>query len=258
MSSFMLRTIKKTKIHEAIVEQIEAAIAAGELKIGDKLPSERVLMEEFGVGRPAVREAILTLERNGLLRISNGERAVVSYPTTQKVLEGISSAVRVAVSREQGVRNFQDARKILEVALARHAARHASVEDIEAMRTALAENASAIGDTRRFAVTDVQFHSAIARSTGNPVLAGLYDALSGWLLDQRNVALQGSDVAAAACRFHELIFDAIERRDPDAAERLMEEHMDSVSSAYWAGVDAGKAEPRSQAGGRSDRGFNKE
>src|SRR4051812_18278793 len=99
-------------------------ILGGTLQPGDTLPSERQLMEMFGVGRPAVREALLSLEHAGILRLRGGSPAVVTRVTLHKVLSGLALPVRSFMSDPDGIRELQGARKIVECAIVRHAALH--------------------------------------------------------------------------------------------------------------------------------------
>src|SRR3954467_12376994 len=82
------------KIHEQIGRELEAMILGGTFQPGDTLPSERQLMETFGVGRPAVREALLSLERAGIVRLRSGSPAVVTRVSPHKVLSGLALPVR--------------------------------------------------------------------------------------------------------------------------------------------------------------------
>ena len=104
------KNIKRRKIHEDVAEQIENQIISGLIKKGSSLPPEQILMETFNVGRPAVREAILLLQRNGLVEISSTGRPVVTSPSASNVVEQLSSAARFLLSFKEGERSFQDAR----------------------------------------------------------------------------------------------------------------------------------------------------
>lgn len=232
-SNLLISPVKRRKVHEDIAAQLENLITSGALREGDSLPAERTLMEQFGVGRPAVREAMLTLERGGLLKLSSGERATVSRPTTAIVLDGLSASVRVAMATEEGMRNFQAARSLFEVALARNAAKHATPAQLKALQAALQRNKEAIGDPHEFERTDVAFHYEIARIAGNPLFAGMHEALVGWLTEQRTVSLRGANVDRMAYKFHRLIFQAIEAGDPDRAETAIVEHLDAVVTTFW-------------------------
>ena len=119
-------TIERKKLFEQVAAHLESQILDGRLKPGDQLPPERDLQNRFGVGRPAIREALITLQRAGLVEISNGARARVAMPTAHGVFSGIGSAVRQMLSTEEGQRHFQGVRFFFETALARAAARDAT------------------------------------------------------------------------------------------------------------------------------------
>lgn len=237
-NSVTLQPVKRRKVHQDVAAQIEELISSGTLREGDALPAERTLMAQFSVGRPAVREALMTLERSGLLRMSNGMRATVSRPTTAGVLDGLSASVRVAMATDEGMRSFQSARIFFETALVRHAARHATAVQLSALREALIRNENAIGDSRSFERTDVDFHYEIARTVRNPLFEGLHEALIGWLTEQRTVVLRDPGMERKAFRHHKTIFEAIEARDPDAAERAIQKHLGEVVSAFWKSKSA--------------------
>jgi GntR family transcriptional repressor for pyruvate dehydrogenase complex len=248
MKSVTLSPVKRRKVHEDIAAQLEGLITSGVLREGDALPAERTLMAQFSVGRPAVREALLALERSGLLRVSNGSRATVSLPTAAVVLDGLSASVRVAIATDEGVRNFQSARILFEAALARQAARHATPAQIESLRAALLRNENAIGDTPTFERTDVEFHYEIARMVGNPLFVGMHEALVGWLTEQRRVALRSAKMEHKAYRHHKSNFEAIEARDADAAERAIEQHLSEVVAAFWKIKVTKATRPKAQGG----------
>jgi GntR family transcriptional regulator, sialic acid-inducible nan operon repressor len=71
----MSETIQRRKLYQDVLDRLMARIRSGEIAPGEQLPSERELMEAYGVGRPAIREALQTLERSGIVEIAHGERA---------------------------------------------------------------------------------------------------------------------------------------------------------------------------------------
>ena len=127
------KSVRRRKVHEDVAEQIERQILLGGLEEGDRLPSERNLMEAFNVGRPAVREALLLLQRSGFVEVSNTGRPIVARPTTTKVVEQLSGSARFLLSTKDGERAFQDARRLFEAAIARNAAEIATPQDIETL-----------------------------------------------------------------------------------------------------------------------------
>ncbi len=225
--------IRRRRLYQEIADRLERMIRDGELAEGDALPPERELMERFQVGRPAIREALLSLQQKGLLNLSNGERARVMRPDADRLIGALSGAAQVYLSRPEGVRDFQEARRIFESGIARDVARTATKEDVARIGAALEANRRARGDAVAFQQTDVAFHPAIVRTSRNPLLIGVHQALTGWLTEQRAVSLTARGAETSAFAFHERIYTAIASHDADAAETAMREHLDNVSAFYW-------------------------
>ena len=85
--------IKRAKLFEQVAEVLERRIRDHDLPAGAELPSERDLMKEFGVGRPAVREALFHLQRMGLLEMRPGARAQVAVPSVQAVMHSVEETL---------------------------------------------------------------------------------------------------------------------------------------------------------------------
>jgi GntR family transcriptional repressor for pyruvate dehydrogenase complex len=223
--------IQPRKLYEEVADRLEQAIQDGIYAPADLLPSERDLMRQFGVGRPAIREALFHLRKMGLVEIRSGERARVTRPTPQFVIGALSGTARHMLGAPGGVQDFQDARLFFEVGLARHAARHASAGDIADFEAALLANREAIGDLRRFQKTDVEFHYVLAVVPRNPIFTAIHAAFAEWLLEQRQTTLvRGEDVRAYEA--HRRIFEAVAARDADRAEQAMRDHLDHVARRY--------------------------
>jgi DNA-binding FadR family transcriptional regulator len=225
--------VRRKKIYEEIVERLEAMMLDGTLSPGNVLPAERDLMESFQVGRSSVREALFALQRMGLVSIRNGERAYVTTPSADVVVNELAGAVRHLLTRPEGARELQNARILHEVSLTRNAAVHATQEDLEALKAALDANLAAMGDTSAFTRTDVAFHLVLAKIPKNSIFVSLHTALASWLSEQRTTSLKVEGAEQAAYEAHEAIFRAVSARDPDAAERAMQGHLEEVGSYYW-------------------------
>lgn len=235
--------VLRRRLYQEVADRLEHLIRAGDLPEGGSLPSERELMERFAVGRPAIREALLSLQQKGLIAIGNGERARVSAPDAERLIGALSGAAQVYLARAEGVRQFQAARRVFEGALARQAARLASDDDVARIGRALHANRAARGDPAAFQASDIDFHLQIVRTSGNPLLSGVHQALSGWLLEQRRVSLTAPGAEASAFGFHERIHAAIAARDADMAEAAMHAHLDAVADLYWHAQQDGRLEP---------------
>jgi DNA-binding FadR family transcriptional regulator len=190
-------------------------------------------MERYGVGRPAVREALLSLERTGLITISGGERARVARPSARGMMAGLDPAVRHWLAEPAGVHHLQDARLLLEVALVRQAAETASEADIARLRAALEKNEAARGDLPNFERTDVAFHYVLAEISGNPIFTAIHHAMIGWLNEQRRTTLKAPGAEQRAALSHRSIYESVAVRDPAAAEAQMRAHLNEVAQLYW-------------------------
>lgn len=229
--------VRRRKLFEEIVVRLEQAILDGRIKPGDQLPSERELMELYGVGRTSVREALFTLQRMGLVSINSGERARAMEPTAEALVSELSGAARHLLAQPGGVRHFQEARMFFEVGLVREAARHATDRDLAALAAALEENRKAIGHPNTFERTDVAFHFVLAQMTRNPIFVALHAAIADWLMEQRTTSLRIKGAGRTAYEAHSRIYDAIASRDPDQAETAMREHLEEVNRRYWAVIE---------------------
>lgn len=225
--------VKRRKLYEEVADKIEAWIRTGYFKEGDRLPSERELMKMLGAGRTSVREAMFALDRVGLITVKNGGRAVVTRPDAGVILGELSAVVGVMLRDPVGQRQFQDARRLCETAIARSAARLATDADIVDLAQYLAANQKALGDVDEFARTDVAFHARIAAICGNPLFNSLNRTLAEWLTEQRLTSLREPNTAEKAYEAHVKIFNALKERDPDQTEAMMSAHLTEVTDTYW-------------------------
>lgn len=228
-----MTVIRRRKLYEDVAQHLEQRIRDQGIVPGDQLPSERDLMREFGVGRPAVREALFHLQKMGLVELRSGAPARASRPTPKLVVESLSGAARYMLGEPDGVRHFQEARTFFETGLARYAAEFATAEDLADLRDALETNRKSIGDIAKFERTDVEFHHVLAVIPRNPIFEAIHAAIAEWLVEQRHVTLTYPGANQVAYKFHEQIYEAIASRDPDKAEKVIRAHLDDVARLYW-------------------------
>ncbi len=230
--------IKRRRLYEDVASGLEQMIRDADFSPGDQLPSERDLMTRFGVGRPAVREALFHLQKMGVVEVRSGERARVTRPTPKVVVESLAGAARHLLAEPDGVRQFQNARAFFEIGLARYAAEHASEDDLQELAGALDANRLTIHDIARFERTDMAFHYVLAVIPRNPIFTALHSAIAEWLIEQRRITLSYPGQNEVAYRAHAEIYEAIAARDPDLSERVIRSHLDQVSDMYWRAVGA--------------------
>jgi GntR family transcriptional repressor for pyruvate dehydrogenase complex len=244
------KSLKRTrKRYEEIAEHVELQILSDRLGEGGRLPSERELMEQFGVGRSTVREALFSLQRMGLVEVTSGAPARITRPTAESIIEALAGAARHFLATPVGVRHFQHARLLFEVALVRDVAMQADDAKIAKLATALDANRRSIGHQTDFLQTDFDFHKTLAEITENPILTSVNVALNDWLGKQREMSVRGGAKQSNAYAQHAAIFDAIAARDPLRAQQAMEAHLTTVARQYWLGVEAEARETMPQRRG---------
>ena len=226
-----LPPIQRRKLAHELVDRLLERIRRGEFGRGQQLPSERELMTAYGVGRPAVREALQSLERDGIVVIAHGERARVAVPTPSSVLDQIGGAARHLLRTEPDtLDHLKDARLFFEIGMARKAALAADAAGVALLTARLEEHECC--DLAGFLDRDMGFHRQIAAMTGNPIFPAIVEAMFGWLGEYHTslVRLPGAENLTIA--EHRRILDAVAARDPDAAEAAMRDHLGRANALY--------------------------
>jgi DNA-binding FadR family transcriptional regulator len=226
--------ISRTKLFEQVALHLQREIIEGRFKPGERLPPERELCAMFGVGRPAIREALLSLEKAGLVQTGNGAPARVAMPEASKIISNVAPAIQQMLSTPEGQRQLQGFRLFIEVGWARHAARNASQAQIDQLRDALEANRQSLGNREAYILTDVAFHYVFAEIMENPSFTALHAAMSEWLLEQRKVALRDPYSDHTGFEAHERIYEAVAARDPDLAEAAMRDHLTAGVADFWS------------------------
>lgn len=225
--------IVRRKLSDQVFDRLRDMIASGELPPGAPMPSERDLMERFGTGRPAVREALQHLHNMGLITISHGERSRVNELSAGSVLSRVDDVARMLLSSEPGqLDHLKEARRMFECGMIRVATPAASPADIAALRDLVARQRDAIGEPQRFVTLDMEFHSRIAAITGNPILVATSQSMLRWLFQYHGILLHWSGNEAITLTEHDGLVSLMEQGDPDAAARAMGAHLDRSQALY--------------------------
>ena len=228
--------IQRRKLYQEVVDRLMQRIESGSLAVGDQLPSERELMEVYGVGRVAVREALQEMARSGIVEISHGERARVVVPTAKllmgQVAEGAKHLLRM---QPETLDHLKEARLFLEMGMVRMAAERATVEDIERLQQRLEEHRQSELD--QFLKRDMLFHREIANITGNPIFSATVEAMFNWASEYYQSIVRAPGAEDLTLLEHQAIVDAIAAHDPDKAAGAMHDHLTRANALYrQAGV----------------------
>jgi GntR family transcriptional regulator, sialic acid-inducible nan operon repressor len=225
--------IVKRKLSDEVFDRLKQIIIAGNMQPGDDLPSERELMDRFGVGRPAIREAMQALSGMGLVEINHGERARVLEITSRSIIRQVDQTAHMMLSRSpDSLEHLKSARIFFERGMVREAAKKATKKNVAEMRETLADQRRYLGKADMFIAADMRLHSQIAAISGNPIYVGVCDALLGWLKVYHTEMLIWSGKEKYTLAEHEGIIDCIEAKDADGAEKAMIKHLERSRSLY--------------------------
>ncbi len=228
-SGITLDPVESKRSSESIFEQIRGKIMAGEIKPGDRLPSERAMMDMLEKSRPTIREALRMLECAGLVKIIPGSGgAVVMEPSNASVEQPLESMLTLKQIEKSELLEY---RELNELAAAGWAATRRSHEDLEAIQVCLESLDRAKNDFARFAEQDLAFHQAIA-SAGHNRLAGIVDrVVHGLVLNLLSEAYEKKSDRARRGMMenilssHTAIYRAIGAQDEALARKTMREHI---------------------------------
>ncbi len=227
--------IRRRKLCDEVAERLMASIRDGELAPGEPLPSERELMDLYGVGRPSVREALQALAHAGIVEISHGERARVAVPSADDLIAQVARGARHLLQvQPETLPHVRDARVLLEIGTARRAAERATPEDVRALRERLEAQRGASDVQDAFVALDMAFHREIARISGNPIFPALVEALFDWARTAYRSLVRAPGAEALTLEEHRRLVDAIEAGDADAAEAAMRAHLTRSDARYGA------------------------
>jgi len=225
----MFTRIKTRRSFEDAVQQITGAIRAGDLGVGDKLPSERELAGLMQISRPTVREAIKLLSESGVIEVRPGKRggSFVASDVVPRNLVAEQSDLRLAE-----VAGVLEARRLFEPRVAQLAALRGTSEDFEALAQTIESQRQAGDDHEQGLQLDMRFHLQIARATHNATLVDMMRHLLGQLEIARDMSLREESESSHAIAIHERTLAAILSGDPEQVDIAMDEHM-SFLEQIW-------------------------
>ncbi len=228
--------IVRRKLSDEVFARLKRLITSGELNPGDEMPSERELMERFGVGRPAIREAMQALANMGLVAISHGERAKVLQLTAQSIMRQVDGAAKIMLSSSKDtLEHLKSARIFFERGMVREAAEKATDADIDRLQSILERQRGLLGNADGFIDADMALHAQIASISGNPIYAAVSTAMLGWLKEYHTEMLIWTGKEKYTLAEHQKIIERIAARDANGAEREMIKHLERSRALYVAG-----------------------
>jgi GntR family transcriptional repressor for pyruvate dehydrogenase complex len=218
-----IRPIQKVSIAEEIAKQIMELISSGSLRPGQRLPSERELVEHFQASRPSIREALRGLSIVGVLnaRVGHGTSVAVNPGIfMRKVMElGM-------VTEKPDINNLLEVRIALEVMSAARAARNASEANLNELRDLVTKMKACGTNETQFARIDAEFHVVIAKASGNSLILDLVSMIRSQMIRALTKALHSPNAILHSNKEHATLLNAIESHDADASRAAMLAHLE--------------------------------
>jgi GntR family transcriptional regulator, transcriptional repressor for pyruvate dehydrogenase complex len=228
-----LAPVRRTTLSGEVANRLTEAIRSGELAPGARLPAERELGVQFGVGRTSVREALRMLQATGLVTVRPGDGAFVA---------NVSSANDRSFARWESLYHYRveelfEARLAIEPLAAARAASRADEDDVNSIAAALTAFEQGVNecDLAAMVLADDDFHGAIMLASRNRMFQAMLGVANHLSLESKRAGLSAPGRPPHVLAKHRAIFAAIAAGDSQAAESAMRDHLMSFVSDMGVG-----------------------
>lgn len=222
----MFTQVKNTKVYEQIIDQFKTMIANGTLNKGDKLPSERDLVNQLGVSRASIREALSALQMIGLVEARQGEGNFIRGNFEESLIEPLSLIFMLHHSKAEEILEL---RKVIEIETAAIAAEKITEEEIEKLKF-FVENLKEAKDEILKVQYDKKFHYQIAKASKNVLIVNMLNAVSSlmdsYISEARSNILRVEENKQILVKQHEDICRALCNHDSKSAAEYMRIHLE--------------------------------
>lgn len=227
-NNLLKKQLHKDSVVNQVVKQITDSIIAGDLKPGDKLPTEPELCENFGIGRNSVREAIKILEAYGVVYIKRAEGTFVNDSYNHKMLDPMLYGILL----DKNLRiNIIQVRKVLDTGMLYQIISMITDEkmdkiqqEFESLKTVvLGEGVAA----KQVLQADVDFHRALVESTGNPILCNMHEYVDRITTPSREKTVElvlEKNQAEKFILLHQKIINLLLEKNYQNIESVLAEH----------------------------------
>lgn len=217
------QSLQSEKLGRQISRQLLENIINGSYQAGDRLPPERELATIFDVSRVVVREALGSLQAWGIISVRHGRGATVNPIDEWNTLD---PEVLLLLHGDEAIHQLMETRRIIEPEMAALAAERITDAELEILR--VHKDLPETDTMEEHVERDINFHLQIAKATHNPVLLMVLTSTSELLREGRRRIFMVPGELPKARHWHQVIFEAIERRDPEAARAAMANHTEQV------------------------------
>jgi len=222
------KKINRGRVSDDVLHQIKKSIVDGVYKPGEKLPSEKELLETFDVSRGSLRVALKSLERLGFIGIKTG--VFGGAYVADSVVHSFSTALYDIIRMKQiELREVLEMREVIEPAIAALAAERRDQDDLKELEASIAVREKAVRMGKVPIVVNIDFHQVLAKASKNEMFSLIMDVMGLILNDEfKRIGLSLEDHTSIV-DFHKKIAARIREKDGRSASRLMHEHVLDVA-----------------------------
>ena len=235
----LVQPVRRDRLYQGIVQQIEGLLERGELKAGDQLPPERQLAEQFQVSRASVREALRSLELLGIVETRAGGGTFVR----QAQPDDLARPLQSLIARGHTIADVIDVRGLVEPAVAERAARNITTDEIAELRGIIDTQERKVASGEPYVDEDTRFHEIIGTAARNELLVTVLGVIWDVLRASREEWLQTERRAHASIEAHRRILAALEKHDPAAARTAAADHIQAVGEGILRLLKEERASP---------------
>ena len=232
----VIEPIRRSRLYQGIVEQIEGLLEKGDLRAGDQLPPERQLAEQFQVSRASVREALRSLELLGVVETRAGGGTFVRQTSPDDLARPLTSLI----ARGHSLADVIEFRGLIEPAIAALAAERITQSQLSELGEIFSKQERKIEVGEPYAEEDTRFHEVIGEASRNELLTTMLGVIWDVLRESREQWLQTNQRAHSSLDAHRRILAALTAHDPDAARRAAAEHIKAVGEGILRLIGGGK------------------
>jgi GntR family transcriptional regulator, transcriptional repressor for pyruvate dehydrogenase complex len=220
----VIEPIRRSRLYQSIVEQIEGLLEKGDLRPGDQLPPERQLAEQFQVSRASVREALRTLELLGIVETRAGGGTFVRQTSPDDLARPLTGLI----SRGHSLADVIEFRGLIEPAIAALAAERITQTQLTELEQIFATQERKVAAGEPYADEDTRFHELIGEASRNELLTTMLGVVWDVMRESREQWLQTNQRAHSSLDAHRRILAALGAHDGEAARRAAADHIKSV------------------------------
>ncbi len=219
---------RPARLNEIVVASLIEEIVSGNLPVGSSLPPEQVLCQDFRVSRSVTRESIKLLEEKGLVVARQGQGTTVQPVDSWSLLDPLVLDAYIRSDRSLTVfDDLMEVRAALESQMANRAAMRLTEDQLDELHSRLMELESLLDDPERYTVADLAYHDLIAHYSGHLLARSILRTVQPIALANAYYGHthRSSEDNLRSHRGHAAIYEALLNRDPEAASKVVEDHI---------------------------------